>query len=110
AAAIEETMTEDEAIALLKSGDISGLERLVRLYQVQAVRAAYGIVQDRAAAEDIVQSAFLTAFERIGQFDANRPFGPWFLRSVVNLAIKTAHRRQRLVALGDQETLLRDVV
>jgi RNA polymerase sigma-70 factor (ECF subfamily) len=97
-------MTEQEAIVRLKSGDISGLEGLVRLYQVQAVRAAYLIIGDRAAAEDIVQSAFLTAYERIAQFDARRPFGPWFLRSVANLAIKTAHRRRRFVAFGDEET------
>jgi RNA polymerase sigma-70 factor (ECF subfamily) len=96
-------MTEREAVALLKSGEISGLESLVRLYQVRAIRAAYVIVQDRAAAEDIVQTAFLTAYERIGQFDASRPFGPWFLRSVVNLAIKAARQRQRLVTLDEND-------
>jgi RNA polymerase sigma-70 factor (ECF subfamily) len=97
-------MTEQEAIARLKSGDISGLERLVRLYQVQAVRAAYLIIQDRAAAEDIVQTAFLTAYERIAQFDSARSFGPWFLRSVVNLAVKTARRHRRQIALADDDT------
>ena len=81
-------MEEQKAIARLKRGDISGLEALVRKYQVQAVRAAYLIIRDRALAEDIVQAAFLRAYERIGQFDAGRPFGPWFLRSVVNDAVK----------------------
>jgi len=68
-------MEEQEAIARLKRGDISGLEALVRKYQVQAVRAAYLITHDRGLAEDIVQAAFLRAYERIGQFDAGRPFG-----------------------------------
>ena len=69
----------------------------MRRYQVQAVRTAYLITRDRALAEDIVQAAFLRAYERIGQFDAGRPFGPWFLRSVVNDAIKAAIRDKRLV-------------
>jgi RNA polymerase sigma-70 factor (ECF subfamily) len=90
---------EQEAIARMKRGDIGGLEALVRRYQVRAVRAAHLIVRDRETAEDIVQSAFLRAYERIGQFDARRPFGPWFLRSVVNDAIKAAARRQREVPL-----------
>ncbi len=92
-------MDERQAIARLQRGDISGLELLVRLYQVQAVRAAYLIVRDRHLAEDIVQAAFVRAYERIHQFDSSRPFGPWFLRSVVNDAIKAAGRRERLVPL-----------
>jgi len=90
---------EAQAIARLKRGDIDALEVLVRRYQVQAIRAAYVVTRDRALAEDIVQSAFLRAYERIDQFDPARPFGPWFLRSVVNDAIKAATRRQCQVPL-----------
>ena len=85
-------MREAEAIARLKRGDISGLEGLVSLYQVQAVRAAYLVTRDLGSAEDIVQSAFLRAYERIGQYDSGRPFAPWFLRSVINDAIKVSTR------------------
>ena len=92
-------MEERDAIARLKQGDIEGLEPLVRRYQVQAVRAAYLIVHDRDLAQDIVQSAFLRVYERIAQFDAARPFGPWFLRSVVNDAVKAAARCQRQIPL-----------
>jgi RNA polymerase sigma-70 factor (ECF subfamily) len=107
-------MEEQEAIARLKRGDIGGLEALVRKYQVQAVRTAYLIIRDRALAEDIVQTAFLRAYERIGQFDAGRPFGPWFLRSVVNDAVKAAARRKRQVSLKaspeGEETSLADLL
>ena len=107
-------MEEQKAIARLKRGDIGGLEALVRKYQVQAVRTAYLIVRDRALAEDIVQAAFLRAYERIGQFDAERSFGPWFLRSVVNDSIKAAARRERQVSLeassGGEETSLADLL
>ncbi len=92
-------MEEREAIAQLKRGDVGGLEPLVRKYQVQAVRTAYLITRDRALAEDIVQAAFLRAYERIGQFDAGRPFGPWFLRSVTNDAVKSITRGKRQVSL-----------
>jgi RNA polymerase sigma-70 factor (ECF subfamily) len=105
-------MEEGEAIVRLKRGDVGGLEVLVRRYQVQAVRAAYLVTRDRALAEDIVQAAFLRAYERIGQFDTGRPFRPWFLRSVVNDAIKAATRRERHVSLkagtGIEATSLAD--
>jgi RNA polymerase sigma-70 factor (ECF subfamily) len=92
-------MEEAEAIARLKKGDVGGLEALVRGHQVQAVRTAYLITRDRALAEDIVQAAFVRAYERVGQFDLERPFGPWFLRIVVNDAIKAASRRERWIPL-----------
>jgi RNA polymerase sigma-70 factor (ECF subfamily) len=56
-------------------------------------------VRDRPLAEDVVQSAFLQAADKIGGFDDHRPFGPWFLRSVVNAALKAARRQRRLVSL-----------
>lgn len=93
--------SEREAIRALKNGDIRGLEPLVRKYQVQAVRAADLITRDQALAEDIVQAAFLRAFERIDQYDKERPFGPWFLRSVINDAVKTVTRRRVALSMDD---------
>src|SRR5690349_1176456 len=88
-------MEEQQAIARLKQGDLGGLEALVKQYQALAVHTAFLIVADRAHAEDIVQSAFLKATDKIDQFDAQRPFRPWFLRMVVNESIKTARRQKR---------------
>jgi RNA polymerase sigma-70 factor (ECF subfamily) len=92
-------MEEHDAIRRLKRGELDGLETLVRLHQLRAVRAAYLIVRDAALAEDVVQDAFLRAASRIGQFDAGRPFGPWFHRIVVNLATRAAARAGRAVPL-----------
>jgi RNA polymerase sigma-70 factor (ECF subfamily) len=90
---------ERTAIAQLKRGEIRGLDALMRIYQVRAVRAAYVVTHDLALAEDIVQSAFIRAYERIEQFDESRPFGPWFLRGVVNSAATAAGQRRRFVPL-----------
>lgn len=101
------SLEEQSAITRLKQGDLSGLEPLVKCYQVQAVYAAYLIVRDLNQAEDIVQAAFLHAAQKIDQFDERRSFRGWFLRSVINAAIKAAKQQQRLVSLEsthDDET------
>ena len=87
---------EQEAVARLQRGDISGLEVLVRRYQAPALRAAVLVCRDAALAEDLVQAAFVRAYERIGQFDARRPFGPWFIRGVVNDALKAVTRHRQV--------------
>jgi RNA polymerase sigma-70 factor (ECF subfamily) len=97
-------MDERQAIARLKKGDLSGLEYLVRAHQLRALRTAYLIVQDRDLAEDIVQNAFLKVSEKIATFDASLPFEPWFLRIVINAAIKAAQRQKRFISInGDEE-------
>lgn len=101
-------MDERRAIARLKEGDVGGLEDLVRSHQTRAVRAAYLIVRDRALAEDVVQAAFVRAYEKIARFDESRPFVPWFMKMVVNDAIKAATRRERTVRFeGTDDPVLR---
>lgn len=94
-------MDEHQAIMQLKQGDIGGLEILARLYYLQAVRAAYLIVQDNALAEDVVQNSFINLIDKIYQFDETRPFRPWFLRSVVNNSISACRQRKRVVSLDE---------
>lgn len=91
---------EAAAVALLRHGDIAGLEFLVRLHQIQAVRVAYSICRDPHMAEDGVADAFLVAYDRIMTFDPSRSFTPWFYRIVVNTTLQ-ALRHQRRSVSGD---------
>ncbi len=88
-------MTEYEAIDALLQGNINGLGVLVRLYQIKAVRAAFLITHDENIAQDVVQNAFLRVADRIEQYDRQRPFAPWFMRIVINDAIKAVQRKPR---------------
>ena len=96
------SLEEKRAIARLKQGDLCGMELLVEQHQVRAVYAAFLIVRDEKLAEDIVHDAFVRAAEKIGQFDESRPFGAWFLRSVINASVKAARRQKRFVPLDGE--------
>jgi RNA polymerase sigma-70 factor, ECF subfamily len=77
-----------------QAGSASDLEALFRAHWHRAHRAAYLVVHDSAAAEDIAQEAFLAAVRTLDRFDRRRPFGPWLHRIVVNRAIDWARSRQ----------------
>lgn len=100
---MEELLTDLEAIAHLKNGDLAGLDALIERYQLRAARAAYLIVRERSLAEDIVQETFVQLVGKIHQFDEGRPFAPWFLRCVVNDALKTVQRQKRQVSLDEAD-------
>ena len=77
-----------------QQGSVSDLEALFRAHWPRAFRAAYLVVHDAAAAEDIAQESFLAALRALDRFDRRRPFGPWLHRIAVNRAIDWARARQ----------------
>jgi len=90
-----------------QSGSVSDLEALFREHWPRTHRAAFLVVQDGAAAEDIAQEAFLAAVRNLDRFDRKRPFGPWLHRIVVNRSIdwaraKALRRETAEVESGDE--------
>ncbi len=71
-----------------------------------AFRAAYLIVRDEDDAADVAQDAFVRAYRSLGTFDAGRPFRPWLLRIVTNVALNSTRSSKRRSAAT--ERLARD--
>jgi RNA polymerase sigma-70 factor, ECF subfamily len=92
-------MEEATAIDQLKRGNLDGLETLVKLHQLKAIRTASLITGSPSLAEDIVQNAFLKVVDHIGQFREDAPFFPWFARIVINDAIKSLRRDKNDISL-----------
>ena len=88
-----ERRQERRWIRAAQAGSQEALEQLYRRHWPWAHRAAYLVVHDAAAAEDIAQEAFLSAVRALDRFDRRRPFGPWLNRIVVNRAIDWARAR-----------------
>ena len=60
-------------VAAAQRGSEAAVEELFRLHWPRTHRAAYLIVRDAAAAEDIAQEAFLSALGALDRFDRRRP-------------------------------------
>jgi RNA polymerase sigma-70 factor (ECF subfamily) len=84
---------EAALIRAAQAGSVDAISELFRRHWRPAHRAAYLVVHDAAAAEDIAQEAFLAAIRALDGFDRRRPFAPWLHRIVVNRAIDWARRR-----------------
>jgi RNA polymerase sigma-70 factor (ECF subfamily) len=84
-----------------QAGSLSDLEALFREHWHRAYRAAYLVVHDGPAAEDIAQESFLAAVRALDRFDRRRPFGPWLHRIVVNRSIDWARARALRAEVGD---------
>jgi RNA polymerase sigma-70 factor (ECF subfamily) len=98
---------ESRAIAAVRRGDSSAYEYLVTKHGRRVLSIALSLVRNVADAEDLAQEAFLRAFENIGKFRTEQPFGPWIHRIVANLALdwlKSRKRRPVLESTNEPET------
>lgn len=80
---------DPELIARARAGDKAAFEELLSPVIGVGARLAYGMLLDRAAAEDAVQEAALKAWRRLANVRDGSDFRPWFLGIVVNQARST---------------------
>jgi RNA polymerase sigma-70 factor (ECF subfamily) len=83
---------ERQLVREAQQGSGAAMAQLYSAHWRRAYRAAYLVVHDAAAAEDIAQDAFLAAVDALDRFDRRRPFSPWLHRIVVNRALDWARR------------------
>src|SRR4051794_35426549 len=84
---------ERALVRAAQRGSEQALGELFALHWPALHRAAWLIVHDAAAAEDIAQEAFLAAVRSLDRFDWRRPLGPWLHRIATNRAIDWARAR-----------------
>jgi RNA polymerase sigma-70 factor (ECF subfamily) len=89
--------------ARLRRGDTEGLTGLMRRHRDRLLRYLLRLTGEPAMAEDVFQQAWLRAAERIGRYDARRPFAPWLFTLARNLALDELRRRRPQRSLEDAE-------
>jgi RNA polymerase sigma-70 factor (ECF subfamily) len=87
------------AIARSRAGDLDAYEALVARYTASAHRTA-ALLGAGSDAEDIVQDAFVKAFQGLAGFRDGEPFRPWLLRIVANETRNLGRANGRRVRLA----------
>jgi RNA polymerase sigma-70 factor, ECF subfamily len=90
-----ETAADDlDLVRASKSGNVSAFEELVRRYDRKLLRIAQHVTNNREDAEDIVQEAFLKAFQHLGQFRETSQFSTWLIRIALNQSLMKLRKRR----------------
>ena len=82
-----------ELVARVQRGDREAFDTLARRYAKRAFAVANRLLQNAADAEDVVQDSFIATVNAIDSFDPGRPFGPWFMRIIVNKGLTAIRSR-----------------
>ena len=81
-------------VASAVAGDVHAFEKLISKYDRQIFRIAQHITQNREDAEDVMQDAFLKAYEKLDQFQGNSKFYTWLVRLAVNESLMRPRKRR----------------
>jgi len=104
----EHEFDTSEDVALVhtaKDGNVAALEQLIKRHTAMIFRVAMHITNSREDAEDVVQDAFLKAFQHLQHFEERARFSTWLTKIAVNEALRRLRdsRRAPMVSM-DEET------
>jgi len=88
---------QDEIVAALRAGDEATFAALVDELSPSMLRVALMFVPTRAAAEDVVQEAWLGVLAGIGRFEGRSSLKTWIFRILTNRAKTRGERERRTV-------------
>ncbi len=94
---------QDEDLRLVlqsREGNRDAFAALVKKYQTPMFNVALRMMSDRDEAEEIVQEAFVRAYEALGSFDVRYRFFSWLYRILTNHAVDVLKRGKRRESLS----------
>ena len=94
-----ECWSDEEVVARVLAGETALFEIIMRRYNQRLYLVAYSILRNDAEAEDVMQGAYVRAYQHLGQFEGRAKFATWLTRIAVHEALSRAQRRNRVQEL-----------
>ncbi len=93
--ATSEGWTDQQVVDQVMAGNTALYEIIMRRYNQRLYRAALSILRDSAEAEDVIQDAYVRAYQHLNQFAGHAAFSTWLTRIAIHEALRRLHLRQR---------------
>jgi RNA polymerase sigma-70 factor (ECF subfamily) len=98
-----EGWADEEIARRVLEGDLVLFELLMRRHNQRIYRAIRSILRDDCESEDVMQDAYVRAYEHLAQFEGRAQFSTWLTRIAVNEALKRLAARGRLDPLNEEQ-------
>jgi RNA polymerase sigma-70 factor, ECF subfamily len=91
----QEPLTDEEVVARVLAGQTEMFEIVIRRYNQRLYRVARAILRNDGEAEDVMQDAYVRAYQHLDQFAGRAKFSTWLTRIAVHEALARQRRRSR---------------
>ena len=103
AASRSDGWSDEEVVNRVRGGETALYEILMRRYNQRLYRVARAILRDDSEAEDVMQAAYVRAYQYLGQFEGRAPFAIWLTRIAVHEALGRLRQRGRNLQFDDSD-------
>ena len=86
---------DEEIVRQVLAGNTALFELLMRRYNERVYRAARAITRDDREAEDVMQQAYVNAYQHLDRFENRARFSTWMTRIAINEAYARLRKRHR---------------
>ena len=98
-----EDWSDEEVVKRVLDGETALYELLMRRHNQRLYRVARAILRDDAEAEDVMQDAYVRAYQNLASFEGRAKFVTWLTRIAVHEALTRSRRRLRFQAFDPAE-------
>jgi len=77
------TLSDDEVVRRVLDGDVALFEIIMRRYNQRLFRVVRSVVRADSEAEDIIQEAYVRAYEHLSQFEGRAKFSTWLTKIAI---------------------------
>jgi RNA polymerase sigma-70 factor (ECF subfamily) len=95
-----ELLTDEQIVGQVLAGRHELYELVVRRYNRRLYRSIRSIVRSESEVEEVMQQAYVQAYEHLAQFEGRATFGAWITRIAVYAAFAHVRRSKREPATG----------
>ena len=88
-------MTDKELIDKIRNNDEQAFAEIIDKYKDACFRVAYGIVQDKHTADDVVQDVFVKFWQIRKDFELTSKFTTWMYRVATNMALNKVRKQKK---------------
>jgi RNA polymerase sigma-70 factor, ECF subfamily len=97
-----EGLADDEIVRRILQGERHLFELLMRRHNQRIYRTVRSILRDDSESEDVMQDAYVRAYEHLGRFEGRAQFSTWLTRIAVNVALRRLEGRGKLDSLDEE--------
>jgi RNA polymerase sigma-70 factor (ECF subfamily) len=98
-----QSCSDEQIVQRVLGGDGPSFELLMRRHNQRIYRIVRGILDDDGEAEDVMQDAYVRAYEHLAQFEGRSTFITWLTRIAMHEAFARAQRFKRQTSLDSDE-------
>lgn len=103
-----DALSDFDVVQRVRTGDAPLYELIMRRYNRRLFRIARSVVQDEALAQDVVQDAYILAYEHLDQFRGPTGFGAWLIQITLREAQRTRRKESNLVSVDNLDAVAGD--